>query len=206
MATRKEQAAAKASATGPQGTVLRASGRHGPQVTETMGRFWSDEAEGVFLDKLAATCNVTLAARACGFSGVTVYRRRRRDPAFAQRWEAALVQGYARLETALIRRATETFDGPGPGPGPGPGAGPGAGPGPDPDAPLRAVTFAEALNLLRLHKSGAAAERARRGAGPQRRPRTLDDVRDAILTKLEAIIAMREEDAAAADLAAGGRA
>lgn len=182
MASRKEQAAANPNATGPRGTVLRASGRHGPQVTETMGRFWTDEAETIFLDELAATCNVTLAARACGFSGVTVYRRRRQDAGFAARWEEALAIGYTRLETALVRRATEMAED-----------------GPDPDAPMPDMTVAAAINLLRLHKAGAAEHRAARGAGPRRRPPSLDDVRASILAKLEAIVAMSEEDAAAPD-------
>lgn len=176
---RKIKAAANANATGPVGTTLRASGPHGPQLTETQGRFWSDEAEAVFLDCLAATCNVSLAAREVGFSGTTVWRRRRRDAGFAQRWQEALEQGYVRLETAIVRRAADRFDG-----------------GGDDDAGEPEVSTAEAINLLRLHKAGVAHGRAR--AGRRRAPRPLADVRASILVKLEAIVAMNEADAAEA--------
>lgn len=172
---------------GPQGTVLRASGRHGPQVTETAGRFWTDEAEAIFLDCLAATCNVTLAARECGFSGTTVWRRRRRDAGFAQRWREALAQGYVRLETAIVRRAADRFDG-------AEGEEEASGP---------TVSTAEAINLLRLHQAGVAEGRTR--AGRRTRPRTLDEVRASILVKLEAIVAMTEADAAAAAAQASER-
>lgn len=176
---RKIKAAANANATGPAGTVSRASGRHGPQVTETQGRFWSDEAEAVFLDCLAATCNVTLAAREAGFSGTTVWRRRRRDAGFAERWRQALEQGYVRLETAIIRRAADRFDG-----------------GGEEDGSEPTVSTAEAINLLRLHKAGVTEGRAR--GGRRRAPRPLADIRASILVKLEAIVAMNESDAATA--------
>ena len=136
---------------GPKGTILRASGRHGPQLTETTGRFWTDEAEAIFLDNLAATCNVTLASRACGFSGTTVWRRRRRDAGFAARWLEALAEGYVRLETAIVQRAADRFDGTAPD-----------------DEAQPVVSTAEAINLLRLHKGvGEGRTRAGRRRGPR---------------------------------------
>jgi hypothetical protein len=59
----------------------------------------------VFLDHLAACCNVTAAAAAAGVAVSTVYDARRRDPVFAQQWEEALETGYATLEALLIERA-----------------------------------------------------------------------------------------------------
>lgn len=167
-------------ANGPAGTILRASGPHGPQLVETAGRSWSDEAEALFLDSLAATCHVGRSARAAGFSTVTVYSRRRRDAGFADRWQAALAQGYIRVETALIRRTADQFEGV----------------PDDPDTPIPAVSAAEAIALLRFHRAGATDQHGK-VYGRQLRRRSIEEVRASILAKLEAIVAMREEDAAA---------
>src|SRR5687767_12423732 len=93
------------------GTSLRASGKDGPQRIASTGRRWTDEAEAQFLDSLAASCNVTLSAQAAGFSKEAIYRRRRTDAGFAARWQAALEQGYARIEIALVRRAADALEG-----------------------------------------------------------------------------------------------
>ena len=58
-----------------------------------------------FLEHLAATCNVQASAREAGVAVSTVYANRMRDPEFRADWQAALEQGYARLEAALIARA-----------------------------------------------------------------------------------------------------
>jgi hypothetical protein len=60
----------------------------------------------IFLGHLAATCNVTASAKAAGISFSAVYRCRMRDAEFREAWEQALEQGYARLEAALLLRAT----------------------------------------------------------------------------------------------------
>lgn len=190
---RQIKAAANANATGPAGTTLRLAGKHGPQLIETQGRFWSDEAEAIFLDCLAATCNVSRAAREAGFSGTAVWRRRRRDAGFAGRWQEALTQGYVRLETAIVRRAADRFDG---GDGGEDGDGNGNGDGNGDAASEPTVTTAEAINLLRLHKAGVAGGHAR--AGRRSRPRPLAEVHASILVKLEAIVAMNEADAVVA--------
>lgn len=59
----------------------------------------------LFLDHLAATCNVTAAAAAAGVSFSAVYRCRARDPEFRRQWADALDQGYAVLEAALLDQA-----------------------------------------------------------------------------------------------------
>ena len=84
---------------GPAGTMIH-TGRHGTQIVSTRGHRWSDAAEELFLDHLAATANVGASARACGFSSEAIYRRRRTDPVFEQRWDAALAQGYVPRELA----------------------------------------------------------------------------------------------------------
>ena len=82
---------------GAAGRVLRPAVNRNTRIIRSTGARWSDTAEGVFLGHLAATCNVTAAAEAAGFSTTAIYTRRMKEPGFAERWEAALKQGYARL-------------------------------------------------------------------------------------------------------------
>lgn len=59
----------------------------------------------IFLDHLAATCNVSRACRAADVWTQSMYAYRRRDPVFAEQWRAALLTGYDRLEAALLEHA-----------------------------------------------------------------------------------------------------
>jgi hypothetical protein len=61
-------------------------------------------AEQVFLAALSATANIRLSAAAAGASTRAFDRRRRRNPAFAQRARRALEMGYDRLELAAMAR------------------------------------------------------------------------------------------------------
>lgn len=147
--------------------------RDGPQQMRTSGKRWSEEAEAQFLDLLAASCNVTASAEGAGFSKAALYKRRRDDPAFAQRWQAALEQGYARIELLLVQRAGEAL----------------AGHVPDPDAPLAVMTIKEAITVLQLHRSSVKGDG--RAPGWRARPRPLEDMRASILSKFETIEAAR---------------
>lgn len=69
------------------------------------GRRWTQTKGQKFLEMLAATANVRAAFRAAGLSEGMVYRRRKTDPEFRAGWEAALGDGYAKLEIALLERA-----------------------------------------------------------------------------------------------------
>jgi hypothetical protein len=154
---------------GPEGLLARAGGKDGPQVIRSKGDRWTEEAEAVFLDHLAASCNVLASCEAAGFCNTSVYKRRREDAAFAQRWQAALEQGYLRIEMALVRRAADALEGF----------------APDPDTPIPVMTVEQAIKVLDRHR--ATVE----GGPPSRRrwtrPRTLDEVSDSILRKLDAI-------------------
>lgn len=164
---------------GPAGTIIRESGADGPKLVHTRGLRWSDAAEARFLDALAASCNVRHAAREAGFGEYTVYRRRRIDPAFAERWRAALVRGFERLEELLLQRATEMLEGH----------------QPDPDTPMPPVNFRDAMTLLAQHRATVTGEPVQ-GKGRRARVRSLDEVRASILAKLEAIEAKRLRDVA----------
>src|SRR5690606_32774550 len=126
------------------------------------------------------SCNVAWSAAQTGFSVVTVYNRRRTDPAFARSWAEALDHGYIRLETELLGTATSYVERL----------------REDPDLPLKHMSVREAISLLRRH-GGKGADPSARGGRFQARPRSLDEMRDSILAKLEAIEAARRAEAAA---------
>jgi hypothetical protein len=155
-------------ASSPQGTGIRL-GENGAHVFRSTGQRWSDEAEGVFLDHLAATCNVTAAAEACGFTVRAVYYRRRRDPGFAQRWQAALEIGSGRLGALLLQRAIEALEGF----------------APDPDTPIPTMSVKDALAILGHHRR--EVEGGPRSRRQWARPRSLDEMADSIMRKLTAI-------------------
>lgn len=58
---------------------------------------WTARHDAVFLGYLRATGNVTHAARAAGFTKKAAYDRRKRMPAFARAWDAALPEAQRRL-------------------------------------------------------------------------------------------------------------
>lgn len=166
------------------GTIVRPAINGKTQVVRARHR-WSQEAERVFLEHLAATCNVSAAADACGFSTVAIYNRRMKWPGFADAWARAVEQGFARLETQLIDTASASlsggdFDG---------------------GREVERCSFTEALNLYKLHRAEV------RGGRPQQydarsRPLDPDAVRASILKKIEMIergIARERDYAARAD-------
>lgn len=154
---------------GPEGTILRRGGANGPQIVHSKGKRWTDAAEEIFLDSLAASCNVTHAARACGFSREAIYARRRREPRFAERWDHALAIGYPRLEAALVRAAVDVMEGR----------------APDPDCPIPPMTARDAIAVLKLHQDRVHG--AGRRPGWRGRPRSLAEVKQSILRKLSAM-------------------
>ena len=157
----------------PRGSAVRASSHAGPQVVDIWAARWTDAHEARFLDELGATCNVTRAARVVGFSTQLVYRKKRNDAGFAERWRQALAQGYDRIELALLRRAEEALEGR----------------VPDRRNPIAPMTVKEALSLLKMHQASVHGEGVARGG--RARPRSLDEVRHSIIIKLEAIEAAR---------------
>lgn len=152
---------------------LRATGKDGPQRVAIPSGRWTDKAEAKFLDHLAASCNVTYSAAKVRFSREAIYARRRRDAAFALKWQDALAQGVARINMALVEHVEQVL----------------AGTAPDPDTPMPKMTVADMINVIKLHSPAVNGEG--RSPGSRARARGLAAVRDSILAKLEAIEAMR---------------
>lgn len=71
---------------------------------------WTKGKRDAFLAELAATANVRASARAVGMSEGCVYRLRLRSTEFRRDWEAALREGYARLELVMLERAINGTD------------------------------------------------------------------------------------------------
>lgn len=160
---------------GPKGSILRSRGKDGPQLVRSRGHRWTDEAEELFLDRLAASNNATWAAEQCGFSTAAIYQRARRDPVFAAKMEAARAQSYGRIDEALARRAEDFLEGR----------------PPDPESPIVDMTVQDAIAILKLYRAGRNPEaNARRPAWPAR-PRSLDEVHESILKKISAIARKR---------------
>lgn len=64
---------------------------------------WTDARRALFLQVLAATCNVREACRAAGLHFSSAYDLRQRDPAFADAWADAIEQSYSELEMRMLR-------------------------------------------------------------------------------------------------------
>ena len=73
---------------------------HGVETGRPAFADWSR----VFLGELAATSNVSAAARLAGVSTFIVYETRRSNPEFNHAWREALCEGYDHLEMALLFR------------------------------------------------------------------------------------------------------
>jgi hypothetical protein len=137
----------------------------------------------IFLGHLAATCNVTASAAAAGISFSAVYRCRMRDPEFREAWEQALEQGYARLEAALLLRAT--------------GGGGGISSDRDGETPVAGadapdqVDWAKGMELLRHHARDQ--DRSPLGLGATARRAPFDVVAAKLVKRLKALGVKPEE-------------
>ncbi|WP_375382621.1 hypothetical protein [uncultured Sphingomonas sp.] len=146
---------------------------------------WSAGKEQLFLQELAATGNVRGAAAAVGMSTTALYARKAKWPGFADRWRAALREGWERLEEGLLRAAADTLDPPDTAP---PIAGPAA-----PDRALfrdaAAMTIDQALILWKAHRAEAKGELDARNAGAARRRAepSMDEVREEVLRRVRAL-------------------
>jgi hypothetical protein len=97
---------------GAKSACLRADSKSGAQMVRAdPAKSWTPRAQERFLDELAATSSVVMAAEAAGFTPATCYYHRRYDPVFARAWDAAKEEGVARVELALVRGAEAALAG-----------------------------------------------------------------------------------------------
>lgn len=150
--------------------IVRSSKAGRPCIVRAGPGRWSARAERAFLAELTATANVKAAARAAGVSATAAYNRRKLWPAFAEQWDAAKAEGYARIEMLLICAATATLD-------------------PEPEVEVREaplMTVNQAMNLLKLHRAGVHGGKPQRYGWRQQEP-DIEEVRAEILRKVAAI-------------------
>ncbi|UZK64946.1 hypothetical protein [Sphingomonas sp. M1-B02] len=127
-----------------------------------------------FLDALALTCNVSMAASHAGVSCTAPYRHRARDPQFIVQWREALETGYDRLEALVLEHG-------------------GAGQPLEPGDPMRAEAemapppfdFDRALAVLRQYRATRQG-RPKAHGGPPRRNATREETNAALLKALAA--------------------
>ena len=148
------------------------------QIARARLKQWTPRVEDRFLAVLAATCNVKAACAAVGMTAASAYGHRRRWPGFMKRWDAAIEEGYERLEIALHQAAEQllgTCDLP-------------------PEDPIGPITVDQVIHAMHMHKNQVHG--LGKKPGRWRRPRTLDEVQGSILRKLQAIATARGASAA----------
>lgn len=84
------------------GATRRSASKRNAKTRKATVR-WTKARTTLFLEALAATSNVSEAARRAGMTTATVYDRKQRDPEFAVAWRAALDIGFAELEMLMLR-------------------------------------------------------------------------------------------------------
>lgn len=137
------------------------------QVARARLRQWTPRVEARFLRSLAASCNVKRACADVGLSPQSAYDHRNRWPAFAERWDVAIEEGYDRIATAIVASAGAML----------------GDADMEPEAAIGPMTFGDAIRTLGLNRHRATGEG--RAMGRVRRVRSLDEVRDSILAKFE---------------------
>lgn len=116
--------------------VVRGTNGRRVQIARSRLKQWCPRTEERFLATLAATCNVKAACAEVGLTPASAYNHRNRWRAFADRWDEALDNGYARLELALVETAGNMF----------------SGTETPLDAPMPPMRVDEALHLLHMYK------------------------------------------------------
>ena len=158
---------------------VQASKHRTLQLTRSRRKLFGRAAKQDFLEWFAATANLGWSARQAGFNYKTVLKHRMKDPVFAEAYDRALEQGFARLLAQQLETGIEAeADAP-------------IGIEGDRDVPaMQRVDRDFALALLREHGRYLAGPRA--GAGEARkqgrRPRvaTAEEVRREVAKALAA--------------------
>ena len=152
--------------------VVRGSNGRRTQIGRARVGQWTPRVEARFLAALAATCNVKAACAEVGKAHSSAYGHRQRWLAFARAWDAAIDEGYARIEAALVVRGCNVFSDP-------------AAPS---DNPITEMTAAQAIHLLHMHKNLVHGAGKAPGHPARHVPRPLSELKPGILRKLEAFM------------------
>ena len=92
---------------GTRGRRVQVRAARGSAKAEPKRNSFTAERRQAFLDHFAATCNARASAAVAGVCNSTIFAWRQKDAPFRAAWDAALEQGYARLEAELVRQACE---------------------------------------------------------------------------------------------------
>ena len=164
------------------GEELVVKGTNGRRVQIARARLkqWTPRIEDRFLAVLAATCNVKAACAEVGLTQASAYLHRKRWMGFAGRWDAAVEEGYWRLEIALLQNAENLFS---------------SDELPPPEPPMAPMTYQEVIHLLHMHKHGVLGLGKAPGQS-WRPPRSLNDpeIANSILRKMDIVEAMPDDD------------
>ena len=161
--------------------VVRGTNGRRMQIGRARLKQWTARVEARFLAALASTCNVAAACAEVGMHPPSAYFHRKRWRAFARQWDEAIATGVTRLEFALLQNGCNLF----------------SDPEQPPEVAMAGMTADHALHLLSMHRrtaherGGHVASIFWRGR-PQPR---LEDVRESILRKIDAIKRARLLDA-----------
>ena len=158
-----------------RGLVLRAKRDGSIRMIRECKNTLTDRKRAVFLNHVAATCNVRYSAEMVGVATTVLYAARRREPEFAEQWRAAIHMGYDRLEALMVERALNPLRLP-------VGSGEGGAP---PPADALDIDPELAFRLLTMHRKYVTGQM--RGAGPKLRRATEDETDAAILKKLRVL-------------------
>jgi hypothetical protein len=138
---------------------------------------WNKARSDIFFAELGELCNISAALRAAGImDSKAAHREKDRDPEFARRFEAAIAEGYSRLELEMLERMRFGDNRP---------ANQGVS-----GARQREIPTAVAMQLLKLHHAkvkGLAAPSRAAPRKPQRPKRGLGSLRaeiDAVLSQI----------------------
>ena len=137
------------------------------QIARARLKQWTPRVERRFLTALLATCNVKAAAAEVGMTPASAYAHRGRWPGFAELWDAAIAEGFVRIDVALLQNALNLFS---------------EGELP-PETALRGMDVAQAIHLIHMHKHGVLGL----GKAPGvrwRRPKTLAELKPGMLRTL----------------------
>ncbi|WP_144243929.1 hypothetical protein [Sphingopyxis sp. MWB1] len=149
------------------------------QLRKRRASGWTAARKRAFLTELAHSCHVGRAHRAAGLGPTAAYGLRRRDPEFAAQWQEALVQGYERLDMALLRRALEVvgeleLD--------------------EPSEPIVKMSVDQAIDVMNKHRQSVVGGRARGWTPPRL---ASQEETDAVLMKRIAMVKRRKARLAA---------